>query len=222
MEIIVTSTDYTASISTVLESVGTLDGALASGAATALTLSLGVECLALAGALSDRRSTTPESAEYHNALRSRLDRWRVLSARAFVDDPGLFNEVLAARAARDAAAPDQQANHVDQELRALVEATRILVELLRLSLDLEEEAGVMAGSHCAVHARGEAATAAALARAAIEATLAMADSNITTMRRRVAQYGCRDVPLVSLRQCIDALPEGAPRTTLTTSLNEIQ
>ena len=215
------STNYSASISDVLESLGTREGSLASGAATALALSLAVECLALASTLSDRRSATPESAGYHNALRCRLDQWRTLSARAFVDDPILFNQVLAARAAGAAAAPGQRVTHVDQELRALVEATRILVELLRLSLDVDEEACVMIGSHCAVHARGEAATANALARGATEAVLAMAGSNIETMHRRLAEYGDRDVPLDPLRQCIDDLPEGAARIALTNSLNEL-
>ncbi len=215
------STDYSASISDVLESLGTREGSLASGAATALALSLAVECLALASTLSDRRSATPESADYHNALRFRLDPWRALSAQAFVDDPLLFNKVLEARAAGAAAAPGQRASHVDEELNALVEATRILVELLGLSLDVSEEARVMIGSHCAVHARGEAATANALARGATEALLAMADSNIATMRRRSAENDNRGVPLGPLRQCVDDLPEGATRKALTNSLHAL-
>ena len=217
----VNSTDYSASISDVLKNVGSREGSLASGAATALALSLAVECLALASTLSDRRPATPESADYHDALRSRLDRWRSDSARAFVEDPSLFKRVLAARAARAAAAAGQRASHVDEELNALVEATRILVELLGLSLDVDEEARVMIGSHCAVHARGEAATAKALARAATEAVLVMAGSNIATMSRRLAEYGDREVPLDSLRECIDDLPEGAARTALTNSLSEL-
>ena len=211
--------DYQASVAAVLESIGSRHAPLASGAATALALSLGVECLALAAALSRRESIPNELVEYLDQLDARIREWRRVTAQGFVDDPVRFGHVLAARTARDAAPAQDRHAHVEREIDALTAATSGLIELLRLGLDLEDAAATMSEGRCVSHALGEVATARALARASNEAVLAMASSNLDAMRRR-GRLDSVSVDVEPLGEAAASLPEGRARDALESYLGD--
>ena len=211
--------DYDASISTVLDEIGSPAGSLASGAATALTLSLAVECLELALALSAGRDERSDTAEYREALSLRLAGWRSSTRLAFVDDPSHFGVVIKARRRRDAAPEPEKRAHVEQELEALTNATGVLIELVQVSLRMEEDARVMLQLGGASLAAGEVATAQSLVLAAIDALLAMTESNIITVHKRIRRYELERSWLDPLRGFANRLPEGAVRAKITSALD---
>jgi hypothetical protein len=206
--------DYRNTIQDALDAVGRTDGPLGSGSAIALALSLGVECLALQWSLTTSLAEGSDHAEYHGALGEHLRGWRAVTQQAFIDDATHFGIVITCRQLRDASADGEKRTHVESELDALECANGVLLRLIDVSLGLEYHADLMFRGSGAGHARGEAATAGALASAATNALASMLAANVRTVRQRASRYGVETVGLNEIWDVAQRIPHAAARQCL--------
>lgn len=206
--------DYGDTVQSTLEAVGSTDASLGSGAATALVLSIAVECLALQLSLTTKRSEQSEHSVYYSGLASRLETWRTEARRSFVEDSAHVGAVIQSRIQRDLAGDEERRIHVEAELGHLELANAVLLRLLDLSLGLEHDGDLMLGELGARRAEGEAATATCLARAATSALTMMLASNVRAAQRRWDDYGVEMGGRAAIREMVLRLPAGVARERL--------
>lgn len=209
---------YASTVDDVLAAVGGADGALGSGAATALSLSLGIECLALHLALTRRRSATPESEAWLAEVAAAVPAWREGCRRCFQEDQVHFAEVIKARRARSETPAGERADLAARELKHLARANGVLLSLLDVAGALASTADLMIRQHGARVGEGESATALALATAAEHALAAMLASNVGSAADRLEALGVALPAVDAVRTVVPSLPAGPGKERLVSAL----
>jgi len=206
--------DYEHAIQDTLDAIGSPEGALGSGAAVALTLSVAIECLALQLALTTKHSARPENSGYYSDLGHRLSTWRARTRRLFVEDSAHFGAVIRSRIQRDQAPDEEKPGHVKTEMEHLELANTVLLSLLDLSLRLKEDGDLMAEIYGTPRAEGEAVTASFLAEAATGALASMLTSNLRSARKRQNAFGIEMGGRTGIREMVSRIPPGTARDRL--------
>jgi len=209
--------DYDNDIQSVLTAIGRPDRPQTSGAAVALTLSVGIECLALHLALSTRADGADHHG-YHTDLRGRIDEWREVAQEAFVEDPVHVGEVIDARRARRAGPEGGSRGNARRELDALHQANAVLLRLMEVSLALEADASEMLRGRGVAHARAEAATAMHLAEAATRSVTSMLVANVATAKARGADFDMVPMDVRAVEEIASRIPHEEARLRLDRAL----
>ena len=209
--------DYHNDIQSVLAAIGRPDRPQTSGAAVALTLSVGIECLALHLALSTRADGAAHHG-YHTGLGDRIDGWREAAQGAFLEDPVRVGEVIDARRAREAGPEGGSQGNARRELDALHQANAVLLRLMEVSLALEDDASEMLQGRGVAHARAEAATAMHLAEAATRSVTSMLVTNVATARARAADFDVVPMDVRAVEEIVSRIPHEDARLRLDRAL----
>ena len=205
--------DYDTDIESVLTAISRSYRPQSSGAAVALTLSVGIECLALHLSLSTRADGA-DSHEYHTDLRGRIDGWREAAQGAFLEDPVHVGDVIDARRARRMGPEGGSMENAQRELDALQQANAVLLRLMEVSLALENDASEMLRGRGVAHARAEAATAMHLAEAATRSVTSMLVTNVATARERAADFDVLPIDVRALEEIVKRIPDEEARMRL--------
>lgn len=213
---------YSTPVTDVLGALGSIDGPLGSGVATALSLSLSVECLALHLELSRRVVGSDERSRYLNELEGRLGVWRDACRGAFTADQLHFGDVLVARRAQQAADSEGKRALADEEMTHLASANDVLLALLGVAHEIEAAADVMVSTHGSRVGEGEGATAGYLARAACESAATMLASNARSAANRGEALGVLLPRRAAIRAASLTLPSGRARDFLVVELDRLE
>ena len=213
---------YSEPVIDVLSAVGDLDGPLGSGAATALSLALAVECLALHRELSNRAGGPEERTQYLAKLEGRLEGWREACRDAFVADQTHFGEVIAARRAQRVREGDGKRRQAEREMVHLACANDVLLALLDVARDVGRDAGLMVATHGSRVGEGEGATAGFLASSARDAVATMLASNVRSAANRSETLGVLLPRRAAIVSACRKLPPGTARDFLAAELERLE
>jgi len=213
---------YSEPVADVLDAVGDLEGPLGSGAATALSLSLAVECLSLHRELSNRGAGSEERTRYLEGLEGRLEEWRKACRDAFVADQTHFGEVIAARRAQRVREGDGKRRHAEREMVHLACANDVLLALLDVAARVGRDAGVMVATHGSRVGEGEGATAGFLAGSARDAAATMLASNVRSAANRAGTLGVLLPRRAAILTACRKLPSGPARDFLEAELERLE
>jgi hypothetical protein len=205
--------DYHNDIQSVLTAISRSDRPQSSGAAVALTLSVGIECLALHLSLSTRADGA-DPHRYHTHLAGRIDEWREAAQRAFLEDPVHVGDVIDARRAQRMGPDGGSQQNAERELDALHQANAVLLRLMEVSIALEDDASEMLRGRGVAHARAEAATAMHLAEAATRSLTSMLVTNVATARARAADFDLVPMDVRALEEIVERIPHEKARMRL--------
>ena len=212
--------DYRNDIHGVLTAIGRTDRPQTSGAAVALTLSIGIECLALHLSLSTRVAR-PEHDAYFESLRDHIEAWRESTQRAFVEDPAHVADLIDARRRGEEGEEATRLKTAQQEVEALRQANGVLVRLMDVSLSLEDHAAEMLRERGIAHARAEAATAMFLAEAATKSITAMLVANVRSASARRASSATAALDVNAIESIARRIPHEDARLRLTQALSTL-
>ncbi|MDA0313370.1 MAG: cyclodeaminase/cyclohydrolase family protein [Gemmatimonadetes bacterium] len=215
------SSSYHMSIDNALRDISSVDAAPASGAATALVLSLAIECLALQLALTLGSDSPQDHGLYYTALGDRLTKLREDARQSHHDDAAAFAGVLLERSRRREAPTEDHLLHVTREMECLAEANSVLLRMAALAHAIAADAEIMFSGRGAPQARAESGVAMHLAAAALNSVTEMLTLNVHTAVRRANDFGVRMSGVAAIRVAAAETPSADAKRRLENELGEI-